>query len=157
MKLNACLKKYAGFLIFILCGLFVSCDVAWHADLRSDLWNETRTKINFYSDKEENLAAGETPRVTSRSYMTGTKVTSGDLPGSSDSEIAAWNPGFKVGGWRFYRSTVSQDAFDEDLFSEYIITADEIDVYAEWHARYVVIYNYQTVDGNAYDSVPEIR
>ena len=153
-----CLNKIAGFLILFLCVQILSCNVLWNADLREEIDLEPLVKIHFYSDKEEALAAGTTLFTTTRNYPVGKTISAADLPAADDAEISKWKPDFRLGGWKYYRWTATkQEISDSSMISSMKVSANEVDLYAVWFAKYTVIYKYQNSDGSAYEENTEIR
>ena len=153
-----CLNKIAGFLILFLCVQILSCNVLWNADLKEEIDLEPLVKIHFYSDKEESLAAGTTLFTTTRNYPVGKTISAADLPAADDAEISKWKPDFRLGGWKYYRWTATkQEISDSSMISSMKVSANEVDLYAVWFAKYTVIYKYQNIDGSAYEETTEIR
>ena len=153
-----CLNKIAGFLILFLCVQILSCNVLWNADLKEEIDLEPLVKIHFYSDKEESLAAGTTLFTTTRNYPVGKTISAADLPAADDAEISKWKPDFRLGGWKYYRWTATkQEISDSSMISSMKVSANEVDLYAVWFAKYTVIYKYQNSDGSAYEENTEIR
>lgn len=153
-----CLNKIAGFLILFLCVQILSCNVLWNADLREEIDLEPLVKIHFYSDKEESLAAGTTLFTTTRNYPVGKTISAADLPAADDAEISKWKPDFRLGGWKYYRWTATkQEISDSSMISSMKVSANEVDLYAVWFAKYTVIYKYQNSDGSTYEETTEIR
>ena len=153
-----CLNKIAGFLILFLCVQILSCNVLWNADLREEIDLEPLVKIHFYSDKEEALAAGTTLFTTTRNYPVGKTISAADLPAADDAEISKWKPDFRLGGWKYYRWTATkQEISDSSMISSMKVSANEVDLYAVWFAKYTVIYKYQNSDGSTYEENTEIR
>ncbi|MGN0739758.1 MAG: hypothetical protein ACI4LX_06265 [Treponema sp.] len=157
MKKFFLLNKIFNFLIIIFCACLFSCDTLWNGDLKERLVAETQTKIHFYSNKEENLTAGETLYMTERSYRIGSTISAKDMPEYDNSEIVKWTSDYRLGGWKYYRWTSSKEEIaDSSLINSMTVTADEVDLYAVWFSKYVVIYNYQTTDGLNYDDAAEV-
>ena len=153
-----CLNKIAGFLILFLCVQILSCNVLWNADLKEEIDLEPLVKIHFYSDKEESLAAGTTLFTTTRNYPVGKTISAADLPAADDAEISKWKPDFRLGGWKYYRWTATkQEISDSSMISSMKVSANEVDLYAVWFAKYTVIYKYQNSDGSTYEETTEIR
>lgn len=153
-----CLNKIAGFLILFLCVQILSCNVLWNADLKEEIDLEPLVKIHFYSDKEESLAAGTTLFTTTRNYPVGKTISAADLPAADDAEISKWKPDFRLGGWKYYRWTATkQEISDSSMISSMKVSANEVDLYAVWFAKYTVIYKYQNIDGSTYEENTEIR
>ncbi|MDY4212013.1 MAG: hypothetical protein SOX64_11420 [Treponema sp.] len=158
MKKIFCLNKIFNVLIIIFCACLFSCDTLWNGDLKERLSLETQTKIHFYSNKEEDLQSGEKLYMTERSYRIGNTISAKDMPGYDDSEIVKWTSGYRLGGWKYYRWTSSKEEIaDSSLITSMTVTADEVDLYAVWFAKYVVVYNYMTTDAAIYDDKSEVR
>lgn len=158
MKKIFCLNKIFNVLIIIFCACLFSCDTLWNGDLKERLSLETQTKIHFYSNKEEDLQSGEKLYMTERSYRIGNTISAKDMPGYDDSEIVKWTFGYRLGGWKYYRWTSSKEEIaDSSLITSMTVTADEVDLYAVWFAKYVVVYNYMTTDAAIYDDKSEVR
>ena len=158
MKKIFCLNKIFNVLIIIFCACLFSCDTLWNGDLKERLSLETQTKIHFYSNKEEDLQSGEKLFMTERSYRIGNTISAKDMPGYDDSEIVKWTSGYRLGGWKYYRWTSSKEEIaDSSLITSMTVTADEVDLYAVWFAKYVVVYNYMTTDAAIYDDKSEVR
>ena len=158
MKKIFCLNKIFNVLIIIFCACLFSCDTLWNGDLKERLSLETQTKIHFYSNKEEDLQSGEKLYMTERSYRIGNTISAKDMPGYDDSEIVKWTSGYRLGGWKYYRWTSSKEEIaDSSLITSMTVTADEVDLYAVWFAKYVVVYNYMTTDAAIYDEKSEVR
>lgn len=158
MKKIFCLNKIFNVLIIIFCACLFSCDTLWNGDLKERLVAETQTKIHFYSNKEEDLQPGEKLYMTERSYRIGNTISAKDMPGYDDSEIVKWTSGYRLGGWKYYRWTSSKEEIaDSSLITSMTVTADEVDLYAVWFAKYVVVYNYMTTDAAIYDDKSEVR
>lgn len=158
MKKIFCLNKIFNVLIIIFCACLFSCDTLWNGDLKERLVAETQTKIHFYSNKEEDLQSGEKLYTTERSYRIGNTISANDMPGYDDSEIVKWTSGYRLGGWKYYRWTSSKEEIaDSSLITSMTVTADEVDLYAVWFAKYVVVYNYMTTDAAIYDDKSEVR
>lgn len=158
MKKIFCLNKIFNVLIIIFCACLFSCDTLWNGDLKERLSLETQTKIHFYSNKEEDLQSGEKLYKTERSYRIGNTISAKDMPGYDDSEIVKWTSGYRLGGWKYYRWTSSKEEIaDSSLITSMTVTADEVDLYAVWFAKYVVVYNYMTTDAAIYDDKSEVR
>ena len=158
MKKIFCLNKIFNVLIIIFCACLFSCDTLWNGDLKERLSLETQTKIHFYSNKEEVLQPGEKLYMTERSYRIGNTISAKDMPGYDDSEIVKWTSGYRLGGWKYYRWTSSKEEIaDSSLITSMTVTADEVDLYAVWFAKYVVVYNYMTTDAAIYDDKSEVR
>lgn len=158
MKKIFCLNKIFNVLIIIFCACLFSCDTLWNGDLKERLSLETQTKIHFYSNKEEDLQPGEKLYMTERSYRIGNTISAKDMPGYDDSEIVKWTSGYRLGGWKYYRWTSSKEEIaDSSLITSMTVTADEVDLYAVWFAKYVVVYNYMTTDAAIYDDKSEVR
>lgn len=158
MKKIFCLNKIFNVLIIIFCACLFSCDTLWNGDLKERLVAETQTKIHFYSNKEEDLQPGEKLYMTERSYRIGNTISAKDMPGYDDSEIVKWTSGYSLGGWKYYRWTSSKEEIaDSSLITSMTVTADEVDLYAVWFAKYVVVYNYMTTDAAIYDDKSEVR
>ena len=158
MKKIFCLNKIFNVLIIIFCACLFSCDTLWNGDLKERLVAETQTKIHFYSNKEEDLQSGEKLYMTERSYRIGNTISAKDMPGYDDSEIVKWTSGYRLGGWKYYRWTSSKEEIaDSSLITSMTVTADEVDLYAVWFAKYVVVYNYMTTDAAIYDDKSEVR
>ena len=158
MKKIFCLNKIFNVLIIIFCACLFSCDTLWNGDLKERLVAETQTKIHFYSNKEEDLQPGEKLYMTERSYRIGNTISAKDMPGYDDSEIVKWTSGYRLGGWKYYRWTSSKEEIaDSSLITSMTVTADEVDLYAVWFAKYVVVYNYMTTDAAIYDEKSEVR
>lgn len=152
------LNNIFNFLIAILCACFFSCDYLCDEDLKMRLDEETFTKIHFYSNKEESLVSGEELFLTVRSYRIGDTISEKDLPTYNDSEISQWKTGYRLGGWKYYRWTLSQQQIvDSSLITSITVTPDELDLYAVWFVPYTVIYKYENNDGTGYDEKKEIR
>lgn len=158
------MKRFYGlniifnFLIAILCACFFSCDYLCDEDLKMRLDEETFTKIHFYSNKEDSLVSGEQLFLTVRSYRIGDTISEKDLPTYNDSEISQWKTGYRLGGWKYYRWTLSQQQIpDSSLITSITITPDELDLYAVWFVPYTVTYKYQNNDKTGYDVKKEIR
>lgn len=138
-------------IILLSMSLFFSCDIKLANDLYKDLYNDSTTKINFYSDKEENLPEGQTPLIYSCSYKIGNKITISELPDYKNSELAKWSNIKRVVGWKYYRWTESKTLIDDDrLITSIDISLNEIDLYAVYHTQYKVIYNFQNEDLSTY-------
>lgn len=138
-------------IILLSMSLFFSCDIKLANDLYKDLYNDSTTKINFYSDKEENLPEGQTPLIYSCSYKIGNKITISELPDYKNSELAKWSNIKRVVGWKYYRWTESKALIDDDrLITSIDISLNEIDLYAVYHTQYKVIYNFQNEDLSTY-------
>lgn len=153
-----CLNKIAGFLILFLCVQILSCNVLWNADLKEEIDLEPLVKIHFYSDKEESLAAGTTLFTTTRNYPVGKTISAADLPAADDAEISKWKPDFRLGGWKYYRWTATkQEISDSSMIFSMKVSANEVDLYAVWFAKYTVIYKCQNSDGSTYEETTEIR
>ena len=153
-----CLNKIAGFLILFLCVQILSCNILWNADLKEEIDLEPLVKIHFYSDKEESLAAGTTLFTTTRNYPVGKTISAADLPAADDAEISKWKPDFRLGGWKYYRWTATkQEISDSSMISSMKVSANEVDLYAVWFAKYTVIYKSQNSDGSTYEETTEIR
>ncbi|MCI6257570.1 MAG: hypothetical protein MR694_00505, partial [Spirochaetia bacterium] len=136
----------------------LSCNILWNADLKEEIDLEPLVKIHFYSDKEESLAAGTTLFSTTRNYPVGKTISAADLPAADDAEISKWKPDFRLGGWKYYRWTATkQEISDSSMISSMKVSANEVDLYAVWFAKYTVIYKYQNSDGSAYEETTEIR
>lgn len=136
----------------------LSCNVLWNADLKEEIDLEPLVKIHFYSDKEESLAAGTTLFTTTRNYPVGKTISAADLPAADDAEISKWKPDFRLGGWKYYRWTATkQEISDSSMISSMKVSANEVDLYAVWFAKYTVIYKYQNIDGSTYEETTEIR
>ena len=158
MKKIFCLNKIFNVLIIIFCACLFSCDTLWNGDLKERLSLETQTKIHFYSNKEEDLQSGEKLYKTERSYRIGNTISAKDMPGYDDSEIVKWTSGYRLGGWKYYRWTSSKEEIaDSSLITSMTVTADEVDLYAVWFAKYVVVYKYMTTDTTIYDEKSEVR
>ena len=158
MKKIFCLNKIFNVLIIIFCACLFSCDTLWNGDLKERLSLETQTKIHFYSNKEEDLQSGEKLYMTERSYRIGNTISAKDMPGYDDSEIVKWTSIYRLGGWKYYRWTSSKEKIaDSSLITSMTVTADEVDLYAVWFAKYVVVYNYMTTDAAIYDDKSEVR
>ena len=158
MKKIFCLNKIFNVLIIIFCACLFSCDTLWNGDLKERLVAETQTKIHFYSNKEEDLQPGEKLYMTERSYRIGNTISAKDMPGYDDSEIVKWTSGYRLGGWKYYRWTSSKEEIaDSSLITSMTVTADEVDLYAVWFAKYVVVYKYMTTDTTIYDEKSEVR
>ena len=158
MKKIFCLNKIFNVLIIIFCACLFSCDTLWNGDLKERLVAETQTKIHFYSNKEEDLQSGEKLYMTERSYRIGNTISAKDMPGYDDSEIVKWTSGYRLGGWKYYRWTSSKEEIaDSSLITSMTVTADEVDLYAVWFSKYLVIYNYMTADGINYEDSVEVR
>lgn len=158
MKKIFCLNKIFNVLIIIFCACLFSCDTLWNGDLKERLSLETQTKIHFYSNKEEDLQSGEKLYMTERSYRIGNTISAKDMPGYDDSEIVKWTSGYRLGGWKYYRWTSSKEEIaDSSLITSMTVTADEVDLYAVWFSKYLVIYNYMTADGINYEDSVEVR
>ena len=158
MKKIFCLNKIFNVLIIIFCACLFSCDTLWNGDLKERLVAETQTKIHFYSNKEEDLQSGEKLYTTERSYRIGNTISAKDMPGYDDSEIVKWTSGYRLGGWKYYRWTSSKEEIaDSSLITSMTVTADEVDLYAVWFAKYVVVYKYMTTDTTIYDEKSEVR
>lgn len=158
MKKIFCLNKIFNVLIIIFCACLFSCDTLWNGDLKERLVAETQTKIHFYSNKEEDLQPGEKLYMTERSYRIGNTISAKDMPGYDDSEIVKWTSGYRLGGWKYYRWTSSKEEIaDSSLITSMTVTADEVDLYAVWFSKYLVIYNYMTADGINYEDSVEVR
>ena len=158
MKKIFCLNKIFNVLIIIFCACLFSCDTLWNGDLKERLSLETQTKIHFYSNKEEDLQSGEKLYMTERSYRIGNTISAKDMPGYDDSEIVKWTSGYRLGGWKYYRWTSSKEEIaDSSLITSMTVTADEVDLYAVWFAKYVVVYKYMTTDTTIYDEKSEVR
>lgn len=158
MKKIFCLNKIFNVLIIIFCACLFSCDTLWNGDLKERLSLETQTKIHFYSNKEEDLQSGEKLYKTERSYRIGNTISAKDMPGYDDSEIVKWTFGYRLGGWKYYRWTSSKEEIaDSSLITSMTVTADEVDLYAVWFSKYLVIYNYMTADGINYEDSVEVR
>lgn len=158
MKKIFCLNKIFNVLIIIFCACLFSCDTLWNGDLKERLSLETQTKIHFYSNKEEDLQSGEKLYMTERSYRIGNTISAKDMPGYDDSEIVKWTSGYRLGGWKYYRWTSSKEEIaDSSLITSMTVTADEVDLYAVWFSKYLVIYNYMTTDAAIYDDKSEVR
>lgn len=158
MKKIFCLNKIFNVLIIIFCACLFSCDTLWNGDLKERLSLETQTKIHFYSNKEEDLQSGEKLYMTERSYRIGNTISAKDMPGYDDSEIVKWTSGYRLGGWKYYRWTSSKEEIaDSSLITSMTVTADEVDLYAVWFAKYLVVYNYMTTDAAIYDDKSEVR
>lgn len=158
MKKIFCLNKIFNVLIIIFCACLFSCDTLWNGDLKERLVAETQIKIHFYSNKEEDLQPGEKLYMTERSYRIGNTISAKDMPGYDDSEIVKWTSGYRLGGWKYYRWTSSKEEIaDSSLITSMTVTADEVDLYAVWFAKYVVVYNYMTTDAAIYDDKSEVR
>ena len=158
MKKIFCLNKIFNVLIIIFCACLFSCDTLWNGDLKERLSLETQTKIHFYSNKEEDLQPGEKLYMTERSYRIGNTISAKDMPGYDDSEIVKWTSGYRLGGWKYYRWTSSKEEIaDSSLITSMTVTADEVDLYAVWFAKYVVVYKYMTTDTTIYDEKSEVR
>ena len=158
MKKIFCLNKIFNVLIIIFCACLFSCDTLWNGDLKERLSLETQTKIHFYSNKEEDLQSGEKLYKTERSYRIGNTISAKDMPGYDDSEIVKWTSGYRLGGWKYYRWTSSKEEIaGSSLITSMTVTADEVDLYAVWFAKYVVVYNYMTTDAVIYDDKSEVR
>ena len=158
MKKIFCLNKIFNVLIIIFCACLFSCDTLWNGDLKERLSLETQTKIHFYSNKEEDLQPGEKLYMTERSYRIGNTISAKDMPGYDDSEIVKWTSGYRLGGWKYYRWTSSKEEIaDSSLITSMTVTADEVDLYAVWFSKYVVVYNYMTTDAAIYDDKSEVR
>lgn len=152
------MNKIFNVLIIIFCACLFSCDTLWNGDLKERLSLETQTKIHFYSNKEEDLQPGEKLYMTERSYRIGNTISAKDMPGYDDSEIVKWTSGYRLGGWKYYRWTSSKEEIaDSSLITSMTVTADEVDLYAVWFAKYVVVYNYMTTDAAIYDDKSEVR
>lgn len=152
------LNNIFSFLIAILCACFFSCDYLCDEDLKLRLDEETFTKIHFYSNKEDTLVSGEELFLTFRSYRIGDTISEKDLPTYNDSEISQWKTGYRLGGWKYYRWTLSQQPIlDSSLITSITVTPDELDLYAVWFVPYTVIYKYQNNVGTGYDEKKEIR
>ncbi|MCI6799543.1 MAG: InlB B-repeat-containing protein [Spirochaetia bacterium] len=152
------MNKIFNVLIIIFCACLFSCDTLWNGDLKERLSLETQTKIHFYSNKEEDLQSGEKLYMTERSYRIGNTISAKDMPGYDDSEIVKWTSGYRLGGWKYYRWTSSKEEIaDSSLITSMTVTADEVDLYAVWFAKYVVVYNYMTTDAAIYDDKSEVR
>lgn len=157
------MKRFFGlnifnFLIAILCACFFSCDYLCDEDLKMRLDEETFTKIHFYSNKEDSLVSGEELFLTVRSYRIGDTISEKDLPTYNDSEISQWKTGYRLGGWKYYRWTLSQQQIlDSSLITSITVTPNELDLYAVWFVPYTVIYQYQYNDRTGYDEKREIR
>ncbi|MDY5683861.1 MAG: hypothetical protein SPG48_09915 [Treponema sp.] len=136
----------------------LSCNVLWNADLKEEIDLEPLVKIHFYSDKEESLAAGTTLFTTTRNYPVGKTISAADLPAADDAEISKWKPDFRLGGWKYYRWTATkQEISDSSMISSMKVSANEVDLYAVWFAKYTVIYKSQNIDGSTYEETTEIR
>ncbi|MGN0725810.1 MAG: hypothetical protein ACI4LR_06535 [Treponema sp.] len=136
----------------------LSCNILWNADLKEEIDLEPLVKIHFYSDKEEALAAGTTLFTTTRNYPVGKTISAADLPAADDAEISKWKPDFRLGGWKYYRWTATkQEISDSSMISSMKVSANEVDLYAVWFAKYTVIYKYQNSDGSTYEETTEIR
>ena len=158
MKKIFCLNKIFNVLIIIFCACLFSCDTLWNGDLKERLVAETQTKIHFYSNKEEDLQSGEKLYMTERSYRIGNTISAKDMPGYDDSEIVKWTSGYRLGGWKYYRWTSSKEEIaGSSLITSMTVTADEVDLYAVWFSKYLVIYNYMTADGINYEDSVEVR
>ena len=158
MKKIFCLNKIFNVLIIIFCACLFSCDTLWNGDLKERLSLETQTKIHFYSNKEEDLQSGEKLYMTERSYRIGNTISAKDMPGYDDSEIVKWTSGYRLGGWKYYRWTSSKEEIaGSSLITSMTVTADEVDLYAVWFSKYLVIYNYMTADGINYEDSVEVR
>ena len=158
MKKIFCLNKIFNVLIIIFCACLFSCDTLWNGDLKERLSLETQTKIHFYSNKEEDLQSGEKLYKTERSYRIGNTISAKDMPGYDDSEIVKWTFGYRLGGWKYYRWTSSKEEIaGSSLITSMTVTADEVDLYAVWFSKYLVIYNYMTADGINYEDSVEVR
>ena len=158
MKKIFCLNKIFNVLIIIFCACLFSCDTLWNGDLKERLSLETQTKIHFYSNKEEDLQSGEKLYMTERSYRIGNTISAKDMPGYDDSEIVKWTSGYRLGGWKYYRWTSSKEEIaDSSLITSMTVTADEVDLYAVWFSKYVVVYNYMTTDAASYEDKSEVR
>ena len=158
MKKIFCLNKIFNVLIIIFCACLFSCDTLWNGDLKERLVAETQTKIHFYSNKEEDLQSGEKLYMTERSYRIGNTISAKDMPGYDDSEIVKWTSGYRLGGWKYYRWTSSKEEIaDSSLITSMTVTADEVDLYAVWFSKYVVVYNYMTTDAASYEDKSEVR
>lgn len=158
MKKIFCLNKIFNVLIIIFCACLFSCDTLWNGDLKERLSLEIQTKIHFYSNKEEDLQSGEKLYMTERSYRIGNTISAKDMPGYDDSEIVKWTSGYRLGGWKYYRWTSSKEEIaDSSLITSMTVTADEVDLYAVWFSKYLVIYNYMTADGINYEDSVEVR
>ncbi|MDD7699281.1 MAG: hypothetical protein PUJ61_08010 [Spirochaetia bacterium] len=152
------MNKIFNVLIIIFCACLFSCDTLWNGDLKERLSLETQTKIHFYSNKEEDLQSGEKLYMTERSYRIGNTISAKDMPGYDDSEIVKWTSGYRLGGWKYYRWTSSKEEIaDSSLITSMTVTADEVDLYAVWFAKYLVVYNYMTTDAAIYDDKSEVR
>lgn len=158
MKKIFCLNKIFNVLIIIFCACLFSCDTLWNGDLKERLSLETQTKIHFYSNKEEDLQPGEKLYMTERSYRIGNTISAKDMPGYNDSEIVKWTSTYRLVGWKYYRWTSSKEEItDSSLITSMTVTADEVDLYAVWFAKYVVVYKYMTTDVAIYDEKSEVR
>ncbi|MGN0731122.1 MAG: hypothetical protein ACI4MA_04340 [Treponema sp.] len=152
------MNKIFNVLIIIFCACLFSCDTLWNGDLKERLSLETQTKIHFYSNKEEDLQPGEKLYMTERSYRIGNTISAKDMPGYDDSEIVKWTSAYRLGGWKYYRWTYSKDEIaDSSFITSMTVTADEVDLYAVWFAKYVVVYNYMTTDALNYEDKIEVR
>ena len=158
MKKIFCLNKIFNVLIIIFCACLFSCDTLWNGDLKERLSLETQTKIHFYSNKEEDLQSGEKLYMTERSYRIGNTISAKDMPGYDDSEIVKWTSIYRLGGWKYYRWTSSKEEIaGSSLITSMTVTADEVDLYAVWFSKYVVVYNYMTTDAASYEDKSEVR
>ncbi|MCR5612204.1 hypothetical protein [Treponema sp.] len=130
------------------CSMSVLPDVnkmSFFNGFQEDLIEETTTVIHFYSEKE---GAGITPSVITRRYRIGKTLSSSDLPHYDDAEVAQWNPGYRLAGWKYYRKTGSETLMDDGaIISSMKIMCEEYDLVAVWHSPYKVVHNFEEVDG----------